>query len=567
MASAARPPDVERAEALGREFVERATADELEAAWLREVVRPAALAELPPSAKRSYYHHVERSMGPRGGLGLTLAEGPEVLGVVVGPDYARIVFDTSPPLTAVVRRDGGATVVERFERSACGLCSEPERFVADLIADLQSGEAPPRLLPGVDLAVDATLEASVPTDWTYAWHARNTKAGYLRWLGLDAEVVNVHGQGVDVALADRTETWPVVYAEGRWMLDYTGLDEESPLRLADDELGRWRQDRIIAQHSVEWWSPVFAPKADGVLLAHEVRFVGPRPLQGDLLLYVQDLDRSFALVALVDPDSGEVRRRIGLPTLSKRENHDPDTWDDLFVGALSPDGKTLAIGAHRRLWLVDLASGEVLRTVYDVNGLRALAWSADGKRLALGDGRGVSLMEGEHFEDKARHWAETLSEVEGVVLDAERVWMVQEDGVITGLSPEDLRPEPGAILACCGAVRGVDRVRGSGEILVGCEGTCDPAWLWRWRPGGEPLLFADQQWRGSDGTISSSPDGRYLVGPTADGRAAIWDLRSESVLNTFSPVPLEQIAWGEERIYGVDSQARAWSWRLDALVP
>ena len=481
--------------------------------------------------------------------------------------YLRVVLDTNPPLTVVLRRDGGGTVVERFERSACGLCSEPERFVADLLDELHSGEGKPRLLPGVDLRVDAAEEARVASDWTYAWHARNTDAGYLRWLSAGAEIVGGDALGVDVALADRTETWPVVYLEGRWQLDYAELDAESPLRLADDDLVDWREDRVIARHSVDWWTPAFDERADGVLLATDVRLVAPRPLQGDLLLYVQDLERSFALAALVEPSTGEVVRRIGLPTLSKRENHDPDSWDDLFVGALSPDGKKLAIGAHRRLWLVDVDSGEVLRTVYDVNGLRALAWSDDGSMLALGDRRGVSLLEGERFADRARHWAETLSAVEGLVFGSERLWMVQEDGAVTALSLPELSVGPSGPSACCGEVRGVSTLAHSGEILVGCAGACEPAWLWRWEPDGEAIVLADQDWRGERGTISASPDGRFLVGPTADGRAALWDLRAGEVVTVFGPGPLDLVAWDDGHVYAIDTRSRAWSWELRELVP
>lgn len=564
---AARPPDSDRATSLVEEFTERAASESLDAVWLREVVRPLALAELPPSARRSYYHHLERALDRDSNLGRTLGQAPEVLGVVDGPDYVRVVLDTSPALTAVIRKDASGVFVERFERSACGLCSEQERFVADLLDELASGEGKPRLLPGVDLHVDAAAQASVPTDWVYAWHARNVDAGYLRWLARDAEVISGDALGVDVALVGRTETWPVVYTDGRWQLDYAELDADSPVRLADEGLATWREDRVIARHSVEWWIPARDERELGLLLATDVRLVAPRPLQGDLLLYVQDLERSFALAALIDPSTGEVERRIGLPTLSKRENHDPDTWADLFVGALSPDGKTLAIGAHRRLWIVDLESGDVLRTVYDLNGLRALSWSPDGARLAVGDERGVSLLDGARFGDRARHWAETLSPVEGLVYEDDRVWMLQEDGLLTPLSVPKLLPSEGGISACCGEVRGVTTLAHSGEILVGCAGTCDPAWLWRWEPGGEALVLADQDWRGQRGTVGASPDGRYLVSPTADARAALWDLREGEVVAVFGPSPLEQVSWDSDRIYALDTRSRAWSWELSELVP
>ena len=80
-------------------------------------------------------------------------------------------------------------------------------------------------------------------------------------------------------------------------------------------------------------------------------------------------------------------------------------------------------------------------------------------------------------------------------------------------------------------------------------------------------MLADQDWRGERGTISASPDGRFLVGPTADGRAALWDLRAGEVVTVFGPGPLDLVAWDDGHVYAIDTRSRAWSWELRELVP
>lgn len=547
-----------------QEFQSRVASGDLDPAWLRQSAWPAALDDLPPAARRSYYHDLQGSLA--GALGASLAREEPVAGVVLGPDYARVVLEGDPIVTAVVRQDGGRPVIERFEPSSCSLCSEPERFVHDLLRDVQSGGGRPRLLVGVDLLVDPESESSRAKAWTFAWNTRNTDAGYLRFLLDGAEVVGADGQGVRVALAQQTETWPVVYRQDRWQLDYAGLPLDSPLRLADDRLDAWNSDRHVARQGVAWWVPIFEPRGDAQLIANEVRFIAPRPLQGDLLLYVQDLERSFALVAVVEPETGEVVRRIALPTLSKRENHDPETWSDLFVGALSPDGKRLAIGAHRRVWVVDIASSQVIRTLHDAGGVSALDWSPDGERLGVGDQRGVVVLSGPRLEQSRRHWAESLQHVESVLVGTDNTWMLQRDGLLTELG-SDLRPTGLTRAACCGGVRGADVDPRTGDLLVGCDGSCDPAWLWRWdgTDEGAARVLADEGYCAGEGTLGVDPDGLTLVGPVASGGAAIWSLRDERMLSEFSDVSLTQVAWGTDQLYGLDKKGRAWAWALRDL--
>ena len=535
--------------------------------WLREHVQPRELERVPAGMSAEFYSALVEALREGGALEQLAATTIE--GSVRGPDYVRVVLAGSPPLTVVVRKVGGELVVDGIEDSSCGLCSEPERFVADLVRDLGQGDAHPRLVPGLDLKVDPATSAR-PESWLFAMHARNVDAGYVRYLLLGAEVVGSSSLGVDVALSDRTETWPVVYADDRWMVDYEGLPEDSPLRLADDEIDAWQGDRQLATRKAEWWLPTVVSQPDGArMLAEDVLLLLPRPLQGDVLVYSQDLDRSFALGALIDPDDGAVLARRSLPTLSKKQNYAPEDWRGLFHGALSPDGRRLAVGAHQRLWLVELASGEVQRTFYDLNGLSDVAWSADGRWLVLGDQRGVSLIDADSLQERGRYWGETLAPIEGLSV-GHSVLAAHQDGVIVELEIPGLKRTGNDQIACCGQVRGVDRDPRSGDLVCGCAGTCEPVWLWRWSGvrSEDPEVRADASIRGTEGTLSVDPTGRWLVTTSALGGATLWDLRSEEPAAHFSERALRQVAWDIEadRLYAVDVDGRAWVWSVSSLV-
>jgi hypothetical protein len=565
LAQAARAPDTQRAEELVVELQRQVGSPD--AAWLRQNVQPRELERVPRSMSVEFYAALGEAL--REGGALDQLSATAIAGSVRGPDYVRVVLEGSPPVTVVVRRVGGELVVDGIEDSACGLCSEPERFVADLVRELSEGGARPRLVPGLDLLVDPSQASSRPESWIYAMHARNVEAGYVRYLLRDAEVVGASGMGVDVALSDRTETWPVVYSDDRWMVDYAGLPEDSPLRMDDSEIESWQLARHLAAKKAEWWLPTVVDRPPGArLLAEDVLVLIPRPLQGDVLIYSQDLDRSFALAALIDPDDGSVLARRSLPTLSKKQNYAPEDWRGLFHAALSPDGRRLAVGAHKRMWLIELGTGEVQRTWYDLGGLAAVDWSEDGRWLVLGDQRGVSLIDATTLQERGRYWGETLAPIEGLSVGSS-VLAVHGDGVVVDLEIPGLQRTGNDEVACCGSVRGVDRDPRTGDILCGCAGTCEPVWLWRWSgdQAEDPVVRADEDIRAAAGALSVDPTGRWLVSSSAEAGAVLWDLRSEQPVTHFAERPLRQVSWDIEadRLYAVDVDGRAWMWSLSAL--
>jgi WD40 repeat protein len=59
--------------------------------------------------------------------------------------------------------------------------------------------------------------------------------------------------------------------------------------------------------------------------------------------------------------------------------------------AYSPDGKTLAIGQGSKVKLCDAQTGELKRTLNGQNWVESVAFSPDGKSVAGGGGKTVKL--------------------------------------------------------------------------------------------------------------------------------------------------------------------------------
>lgn len=559
---AARPPDVERSVRFVEDVVRTVVAGDVDPAWVRQNISPRDVDALPPAGRRAWYRQMERDLGPTGVLGVALAQDPAVTGTVSGPDYVRVLLATDPVLSARVRRAGASLVVERFEETPCTDCMESERYLRVLLADVQAGSKSRALVPGVDLHVTPKAEhAPDPGGWVLALHTRNVDAGYVRWLLRDAEVVGADATGVQVALSDRTETWPVVYRDGRWQVDYAQLPEDSPLRLDTDQVAAWRSTTLLAQKRAEWWVPIGLHTADGVLLADDVVAVHPRGRKGDVLLYAQDLDRDAALVALIDPVAGTVNRTVPMPTLSSRTNLSPRRWRALFKTALSPDQERLAIAVHHTLWVVDLETGDVLAQRGDLYGVTALTWSGPDS-LLLADSASVRLLDAGTAGERSTLWREGRSPVVALIPERERVWVVWQDGLVRAASLPDLHVlQESPWSACCGACRAAALDPQSGELLVGCEDGCEPAWLWSWDGASAPQVYADDQLVGR-GTLALDPVGAYVVGPSQDGGAVLWSRQTQAPVRQLGTQDLLQGAWAADGsvFYAVDVTGRAWSW-------
>ena len=557
-ALAARPPDEGRAlravEALQQEARRARAGEEPE---LDGLVAPAGRGE---GHVAQLVERMESDLA--GPVGAFLARR-EVAGVVRGPDYLRVVFEGAAPLTVVVRRQGSGAVIDELAWSACGMCSEQERFVRDLLADVdEQREASHRLLPGLELDVRDWVDDQKIDEvaWRRALVRRNSHAGYLRWVLAGARVASSDGQQVRVELADRTETWVVRYVDGRWQLVYDRLPDDSPLRLATTDIRRWMHDSTVASSRVQWWLPDMRELERGQLVARDVVAVFPRPAQGDVVVYGQDLGRTWGLLARLDPDTGEVLFRSEVPTLSERVNMHPWLWRRSFRTALSPDGRRLAVGVYDRLWVLGVDEGEVQLARRTKGEVGALAWH--GESLLVAHAGAVTRYERDGFATTAQRWLQGES-AELLVWNDELV-RVGEHGDVHRLDATTLDDLVEPWTVCCGEARGAAFDPSTWELCVTCGEACEPAWLWR---NGE--LYADAARQAEEGVVAPDPSGRWLLAPWSGegGTASLWDARTDVLLAAFSPQPLLAATWASDgsAIWALDAAGNAWRWDVAEL--
>ena len=567
-----------RALALVELLIERVANDAVGEAWVEQYFERA-----DPETQGMRRAHAARDQSlqhlARGSsIGEALRARPGVLGAIRGPDYVRVVLEGPPWLTVVVVRGPRSLQVRTVEQSQCGLCSEPERFVTDLVAEAQSVEGGRRrMLPGVDLDAPSDLTPEEKTAWVVAWQARHATAGYTRWLLLDAEVVGASGRQVEIRWGDRAETWPVVYREGRWWIDYPALPQDSLLALGPDEVDEWNGASRVREATVAWWRPSWRPMAQGVLVAEDLLYLEPRMVQGDVVAYGHDLGRRYAMVLLLDAETGAIHSAVEAPRLPERIPMPLEDWRDLFRFSLSPTGKLLAVAAHDRLWVLKVDTGEVVHALRNLVGAGALAWSPEGDWLAVADRR-IGLV---RLLDARRGFREAAREVIPRALIQDLRWMegrlllVTVEGEMSWRAPPDLGliASP-AVTACCGLIESVFRFPGTGELWINCGGGCVDGRLWTWNLLGESSPApADVRYPAGAGAIALDTSGRWLVTPYAAdpaGRAALWATGEESPRVLFGPDTLRHVAWDASgsAIWAVDVRGRTWKWKLaDLLEP
>jgi len=544
--------------------------------WAARTFVPREVEHASPSVRLAWADQVDERLAPGGDWRAVLARRPRVQGTVPGPDYTRVVLQDTGWTLAVRQVDEGL-VVDRVAPSACGLCSEPERFVADLLAQVDGRDAAGRrLLPGAELAVQPWLDDQGPADqqrWSWALQNRNARAGYLWWLLRDAQVVGpAAGQAVQVSLETGTEIWPVIYRDHRWQVDYAGLPPDSALRLPEDQVAHWTSTGQVRLETLRYWRPTWRAQADTVLVDDAALFVAPRALQGDVVLYHQDMGSRWAMIATLDPDTGQVQGAVPAPRVPMSFFLPTSGWWDWLELALSPDGRHLAVGVQTRLQVVAVDTGDVVLSATGLPRVTALSWSPDGRHLVVGDiFGGNSLYRGPDFGrvGQARSSGRAIL---GHAWLADGLLAVDAAGAVHRYRLPDLSAEGVVDKACCGAVHGVERLPFTGEVVVGCAGTCAPAWLWRWDPvnAGPPEVLADARLDASAGLVSADPTGRWLVvGHRGEGGAmALWDLRAGRIAATFAELPLRQISWSPEggSLWGIDQAGRSWRWDVALLL-
>ena len=327
-----------------------------------------------------------RRLAPGGDLYKDLVRSPAIYGSVEGPDYVRVVLEGGEWLTVVVGSSNGRPKVRAFETSSCGLCSEPERYIRDLIAEVQAtGDASHRLLPGIELLTRSVYPENEwrRERWIWAYVNRAAGSGHTTRVLRDASVVDSNGRLVSVNLGDRVEIWPLVYLKERWWLDYAGLEEDSVLRMGKSEAESWTRASTVRSARLSNWQPDWRQQEGVVQVSDGALFFVQRGLQEDLLLYDQDMGRRWAMWATLDEREGQVLAKVDAPRLPSRIFVDTIDWPELFRFALSPTGQFLAVAAHNRLWVFDTEAGEVVLERKDLSGAGGLAFSPIGGTLAV----------------------------------------------------------------------------------------------------------------------------------------------------------------------------------------
>jgi len=563
---------------LVEEFSQRLATDTLTHEWIRahfEACDPDLVGEVLAQANLSRVSQ-EFALGQRLHRGV-VSGSRAILGVVEGPDYHRVVLQGSPWTTVVV---SGADVhrIRTVEISSCGLCEEPERFVRDLLVDVRSrGDGTHRLLPGKELYV-SSLIAGVgerEAEWLAAWQARNVTAGYTRWLLHHARVAGSSGSLVELTWGKHAEEWRLLYQKGRWVLDYEALPEQSRLRLSREDLASWQDHEHVAALRAKWWLPTWRKQADKTLISRDLLYAVPRPAQGDLLVYGHDVGRRFAHLGLLDSESGEVLGSFALPTLPERVYMPLDSWRELFRFSLSPDGTLFAVAAHDRLWVIQTDTGEVLHRLQGLAGAGALAFSQDGRLLAVAEkySGAIALLDVEQEflrVEQARYFPANVQDL----LSSEEGWLILlSDGRIRRVGMRSLLSplEPDKRL-CCGAVSAVTRRVRTGGVVVSCAEACESGILWTWEPmeHGEATALAAGGREPASGPLAVDQTGGWLVRPlpSESSAAVVVSLDGAPGQLQFGDQPLIQVQWDPtgQAVWGVDVYGRAWKWPVSRLL-
>ncbi|MFT6142165.1 MAG: WD40 repeat protein [Myxococcota bacterium] len=370
------PPDAGEAVALAEELCAQLDGQHVLRDWLAANVDPRAL---PGPLTEGGLDAWEAALAPQTGLSQLLRTQPVIGTVATGPDYVRVVFDTEPRISVVVRSAEQGPQVDALNATTCGSCSEPERFVRDLLWDVQNRGGDRRLMPGVELAVGTRL-GNVPgnadTRWVSAWmHQRGGKR--LGSLLEGAAVQQVDESLFTIALADsKVDTWNVLWRDQRWQIAYDDLAEDSPLRLSTAEASSRRRTRPV-------WTPAFQEESGVVVLGEAVIGLAIEPLTDTVLLAILDVDGTYKTVARVDPHTQTQLATMDLPDIDTQAQTDAG-WFGRWKTALSASGQTLTVSIPNRVVTMDTRTGRA----WTVGGQRVIALSATDAGPWISDANG-----------------------------------------------------------------------------------------------------------------------------------------------------------------------------------
>jgi hypothetical protein len=502
-------------------------------------------------------------------------------------------------LSMLVRRGSNGPQIVSYDATGCSDCREPLRFVVDLLSDCQERRRP-RLLPGLDLLVDTGREANSARSgesalydeqeeqeeteaiedaraWKRALQARNVSAGYLAWLLDGARAQGLELDGVRVALRDRVETWPVVYRQQRWMLDYDRLPPDSPLRLAPSDVKAWLDEENLRQRSIELWRPLARPLEDGGMLrAEDVVGVAFDPILERWLLVIERLNRRLSAVFAMDSD-GTVLTRTRLPPWPEGVNQPIQRWRESWTLSLSPDARRLLVSAAGRWWIAALESLETPREFVSGQGmLRHAAWSPDGERLAWTDARDqLSLVDartGALIKEGPSPGGGEGGPVVGLAFTSggSSLLTLGQRGRLLRLSVPWLVDMGLDEDTCEASPSNLTLVPRLDTAFVGCSSRSRDVVLTRvdFLSGMPAEDFAVASLQGE--LLSVSPNADLVVLATREGprKAVICDIESFEPIVAFSELPLLQVAWNNDgsEILALRADGVAVWWSVEGLL-
>ncbi len=529
-------PGEQRAVAFVATVLDRLSEGGVDPEWLRNTFRPAHL----PVASTRWYAQLDYALRD-GATGQALRRSEAPHAVVDGPDYTRVVLDG---LSLVVRQGADGLLIDRIEAVSCLHCTEPERFVSDVLAAYARPDPGHRLVPTVDLAVAAQGSRGnglAHSHWLAAMEARNRDGHGLEALLDGATIDKADGREVVLTYADgRADTWTLLYERGVWKLDLDALPADSALRLSSDAAERWRRPATVHTAARERWQPPFQERDGGLLVGTGVIGAHFDPLDDTVIASSFEPDRSMAATFRIDVDTRRVTERWSIPIDTGNPLPTGD-WYTHWHTALSPDGARLAVTQNTRLYVLDLESGRAELQMRPRE-LTALAWSPDGVLLA-GElwGNLYALDEPWH-----RAWLESPA----LALDrrGDELRVATRAGELVAIAADGASAHPDGA-ACCGTATGASFHPDGSRALLQCGPACpSAAALVDW-PGGTAIDID-----GASGTwdaTSFSPDGRWFTTHSADRGVVLWD--------TWSLRPMKRLGTGDVR--GV-----RWSSRADRLL-
>jgi WD40 repeat protein len=213
--------------------------------------------------------------------------------------------------------------------------------------------------------------------------------------------------------------------------------------------------------------------------------------------------------------------------------------------AFRPDGKHLAV-AYRdgtvRIW--GIVGGKLLRTFVRVEGVE-IAYSADGKRLAVGTAFGAKIIDAETGQELVLVRGPAEGHHAPAFIDGDRRLLLSEGthGVV-GTTPSRIgvwdvtRPQEARVITNVrkGPYGAALAFSPDGQ-WVATAGTGGQVKVWETQTGREVFTFSGHELYTYD--VCFSPDGRFLASTGRDAEIRVWDLSTKKLHMAFKRVTPE----------------------------